>query len=165
MKIIKNYPAKRTKSSGPLTFLSLPGELRNQIYNLYFAQDMYDSSVGWEGSNRWLITKRPTFFEVLRVNRQIYKEARSIAKREYERQLRLRRQFYTLSTEQSKPVRKWELWPSHEWTPRCRNLSAFAKLQLPIIYIELDVFNNDRIKERLHRLRAFFSEMVRAFQE
>lgn len=164
MKIINIYPAKPSRFSEPVTFLSLPGELRNQIYNLYFARDMYDSGIGWERRNRHLTKKRLTYFEILLASHQIYEEALSIAKYEYTRQLRLRRQRYWIPTEKGTSARKWELWSCLDWTPKCRDVFALAKLELPAIHCDMSITSYDHLKERLHRLRTFFVAMVEALQ-
>ena len=165
----RNCLAKRPKSLEPITFLSLPGELRNQIYTLYFAeQDIYDRKIGWSRSNCHLNNPRPTYFEIPLANRQIYKEARSIAWHEYMLQLRPHRQLYRIPLDNPRSTRKWEIspnWYDYERRPKCRNIFVLAKLQFPSIGLVISMYGDSRLKEQLHRLRPFFLDMLEAFEK
>lgn len=75
MDIVHSDPAKNSKFSGPFAFLSLPGEICNQIYTLYFAQDIYDWNLGLAKYNDDFEYKFPIYFEILLVSRRIYPPA------------------------------------------------------------------------------------------
>ena len=110
----------------------------------------------------------PTYFEILLANRRIYKEARSIARYEYRRQLRLQPHVYKIEINLPEAIqspRKWHLKPDVAWAPKCRNVFDVAKLQLPIIGLTMYNCYDQRIKERLQNLRTFFFELVKALQE
>lgn len=168
MDIIDSDKAKNSKFSGPFAFLSLPGEIRNQIYTLYFTQDIYDWNLGLAIYNDDLEYELPTYFEILLVSRRIYNEARSMAKYEYTRQLQHRPQLYKIPmcvSDTLEPTQEWELLPCDDRAPRCRNMSAFMKLRLPEIGLYMGNREDERIEERLQKVRTFFVEMVKALQE
>ena len=165
MKIIKYYPVKSTKPLAPFPFLALPPELRNKIYSLYFARDIYSHEIVWSRSYRWLTKKRITFYELLLTNRQIHKEALSIAIYEYMRQLRKKRQFYVIPDTDRRPAGEWVLSPGANWAPECRNVFAFAKLRLSNIALVMYVWADHRFMECILRLRGFFSLLVDALRE
>ncbi len=169
MKMSDGFPTKPTEFSGSFPFLSLPGEIRNRIYTLCFAQNIYCSKVVFERQNRWLTEKRPTYFDILLVSRRIYKEARSIAEYEFMCQLRLRRQYYKIPDWERKSVLKCTLRPKDHRAPECRNVSALARLQFPGLgfrfYGSTDKCDEVLAEERVHILHTFFSEMVEAFQK
>ena len=75
MDIVHSDSAKNSKFSGPFVFLSLPGEIRNQIYTLYFKQEIYDWNLGLAKYNDDFEDKLPIYFEILLVSRRIYPPA------------------------------------------------------------------------------------------
>ena len=162
-------------------FLSTPLEIRLQIYNLCFFQDIQKYSTRtrktvsgdcWKGGYRNKFRE----FDLLLVNHQIHDEAASLAYTAQRHQLIQSHQTYYLTPTQinHKPSKKWtwELESQWVWQPSCRSAKALAALRLPKlglafrdpqrtgVYATCTPKENLVTEEQVDALKTFFRSLV-----
>lgn len=174
------------KDSSP--FLSIPVEIRLEIYDLCFFRDVHRHP---QCTRQWVQGNEVAFpenlhnfnllqlnhqiyhkdFNLLLLNHQIYHEAKDIAYAAQRQQLiRTHRIYHVCPTSQhnnsklSKWV--WDLESQFHWQPSCRSAKALAQLRLPKLGLAIRVPVGDNIRdqlsirEQLSALEAFFRSLV-----
>lgn len=161
-------------------FLSTPLEIRLQIYNLCFFQDIQQYSTHtrktlsedcWEGD----YPNEFREFDLLLVNRQIHYEAATLAYAAQRHQLIQSHQTYYLSPTQlnhkSSKNWSWELESQWVWQPSCRSAKALAALRLPKLILACDPYRtgfsatdipkkNLVTEDQVDALNTFFRSLV-----
>ena len=162
-------------------FLSLPLEIRLQIYNLCFFQDIQKYSTRtcnilskdcWKGD----YPDKFHEFDLLLVNHRIHNEAAAIAYSAQRHHLIQSHQTYYLSPTQLNTKRSkkstWELESQWVWQPSCRSAKALAALRLPKlglafrdpyragVYSTTYPKKNLITEDQVDALKAFFRSLV-----
>lgn len=136
-------------------FLSVPLEIRLQIYNLCFFQDVQKYSTRTRNilsgdRRKGEYPNKFHEFGLLLVNHQIYNEAADLAYAAQRHQLIRSHQTYYLSPTPVNPKRSkewtWELESQWVWQPSCRSAKALAALRLP----KLGLAFRDPYREGVH---------------
>lgn len=143
----------------PSALLSIPLEVRLDIYDLCFFQDVCDRA--YTRKDTWKIEdSNPEYFrelDLLIVNRQIYHEARDIAyAAQHHLMARTHQTYYVCQTgrrsRSKSPKWKWEIESIH-WQPSCRSAKTLAKLRLPKLGLAICEPVGNRIDEQLSVLK------------
>lgn len=158
------------RKQGPPAFLSIPLELRLDIYDLCFVQNVHDPK---KHTRKELLDIKRAYLEcfhdysLLLVNHQIHHESKDIAYAAQRSQLSLTHQTYFLSQTSwhyklSFPKWRWELERKCLWRPSCSSPKALAKLRLPKLGLAIrepiDTFI--QINGQLSIFKSFFRELV-----
>ena len=118
-------------------FFSLPAELRLELYRIhFFSQDIYHASEVREGQSGF------RFYDLLLVNRQIYKEAQHVARGHHIAQLQESQQ--TLCLQQKHvglnfgcPTWSWVVGSKKTYHPMSLNPESLAALRLPMLGLKI----------------------------
>lgn len=156
-------------------FLSLPLEIRLQIYSLCFFQDVQKYSTRtrnvlsedcWKGD----YPNKFHEFDLLLVNHQIHNEAATLAYSAQRQHLIQSHQTYYLSPTQLNTKRSkkwtWELESQWVWQPSCRSVKALAALRLPKLGLAFrDPYRKGRklnliTDDQADALKTFFRSLV-----
>lgn len=162
-------------------FLSVPLEIRLQIYNLCFFEDVKKYSTRTRkilSGDHWKGDYPNKFheFDLLLVTHQIHYEAATLAYGAQRHHLIQSHQTYYLSPTQLTPKRSkkctWELESQWVWQPSCRSAKALAALRLPKlglafrdpyragVYSTTYPKKNLITEDQVDALKAFFRSLV-----
>ena len=129
---IKNKRPAATEYVWPY-FFSLPAEIRLELYRIhFFSQDVFRASAVGEGQSGF------RFYDLLLVNRQIYKEAQHVARGHHIAQLQESQQILCLHQKQvgfnfGCPTWSWVVGSSMTYHPKSLNPESLAALRLPML--------------------------------
>ena len=144
-------------------FFSLPAEVRLCFYRVYFSQDIQQASVVHEGKLSF------RFYDLLLANRQIYREAHHIARRQHLAQLQESQQIFCLYQTQvevglGSPTWNWVVGSGKAYHPKKLNAETLAALRLPMLGLRI-YKTCGFVNEHVDGLREFCSKLRTALDK